>query len=376
MTLVFYPFCFFLCRFILFFINKQKFHFPRNIRTLSSFTASHQDPQMVGSYQTHDPSDPLAGPQPVLPPSHLLQQTLMEDPSYPSKASAGVYKAKLLELCRKHRWKQPEYVTSKEGPDHMPRFTATVVVNEVAYITPHNQCRSSKEATNLAAWVAFNQLASLGFSSADHIDIKVHQDNERSAQPSDIKSTSLASREPSNSSDMQHVYKNQLQQYAQKKGIALPEYSCETEGPPHDRRFRSRVTFDGKSYECRQFFNTLKEAEQAAAKVAVEAVCPDEIQKGGGLSKTLLQQLAHKLGFLFPTYKTVQYGPPHGATFISFVQIGEESYEGQSAKTKKQAEMNAAEIAYNTLINCKISLCFNLCITVYFFNFVQIVVTL
>ncbi|CAH9125049.1 unnamed protein product [Cuscuta epithymum] len=306
---------------------------------LPKVTSSHPDP--VGSHETHD-SDPLAGPQPVMG----------DDPSFPSKISAGAYKPKLLELCRKYRWKQPEYKTAKEGPDHMPRFAATVVVNDVAYVTPH-QCRSSKEATNLAACVAFNQLARLGFSStADHIDIKVHQNNERNAQPSDIRSTSLASREPSNSSEVLHVYKNQLQQYAQKQGLPLPQYSCETEGPPHDRRFRSRVAFSGKFYECQQFFTTLKEAEQAAAKVAVEAICPDEIQKGGGLFKTLLQELAQKLGFLFPTYKTVQSGPPHDTTFSSVVQIDEESYQGQPAKTKKQAELNAAEIAYNTLINC------------------------
>lgn len=75
------------------------------------------------------------------------------------------------------------------------------------------------------------------------------------------------------------MYKNQLQQYAQKQNIILPKYSCEVEGPPHACRFRSKVAFGGKIFESHEFFSTLKEAEQAAAKIALEALSPQEIQK-------------------------------------------------------------------------------------------------
>lgn len=189
---------------------------------------------------------------------------------------------------------------------------------------------------------------------------------------------------------MQYMYKNQLQQYAQKQNIAFPEYSCEIEGPPHACRFRSKVAFGGKIFESQEFFSTLKEAEQAAAKVALEALSPYEIQKvvpkfictnfirlwdlfyllvscsfiiilsisngsqGAGLYKTLLQQLAQKQGCLFPVYKTIQSGLPHAPTFVATVEVGDEKYQGQEAKSKKQAEMNAAEIAYNSRLKGKI----------------------
>lgn len=75
------------------------------------------------------------------------------------------------------------------------------------------------------------------------------------------------------------MYKNRLQQYAQKQNIGFPVYTCETEGPPHARRFRSTVILDGKSYESVEYFPTLKEAEQAAAKVACQMLSLEIIQE-------------------------------------------------------------------------------------------------
>ncbi|KAG8376423.1 hypothetical protein BUALT_Bualt09G0061900 [Buddleja alternifolia] len=145
--------------------------------------------------------------------------------------------------------------------------------------------------------------------------------------------------------DTLHMYKNRLQQYAQKQNLGFPVYSCEAEGPPHDRRFKSRVSFDGKSYETVEFFPTLKEAEQAAAKVACHVLSADD----GGLYKNLLQEFAQKKGLLCPTYETVSSGLSHRPSFVSTVEIGSGTFRGDEAKTKKQAEMNAAKIAYMAL---------------------------
>lgn len=76
-----------------------------------------------------------------------------------------------------------------------------------------------------------------------------------------------------------HMYKNRLQQYAQKRNLSLPNYTCESEGPPHTRRFKSRVSFDGKSYETMKFFPTLKEAEHAVAMVACQMLQIDKSQE-------------------------------------------------------------------------------------------------
>nr|GME10412.1 double-stranded RNA-binding protein 1-like isoform X1 [Ipomoea batatas] len=370
----------------------------------------------------------LAGPQPVRPP--LLQQT---PPSLPPKSLTeastpntnvgqskestaqasvvtplystepanlkGMFKSKLQELCHKQSWNQPEYRTVKEGPDHNPQFSATVIVNGIPFKTPDNHCRSSKEATNLAACIALehftgskltvpqqSQFPPIASSSSGHTKNEiagrnnetnsqtpefgstplVHKEickssghtkneiagrnNETNSQTPEFASTPLVRKEICKSSDIQHMYKNQLQQYAQKQNIILPKYSCEVEGPPHACRFRSKVAFGGKIFESHEFFSTLKEAEQAAAKIALEALSPQEIQKGAGLYKTLLQQLEQKQGGMFPVYKTIQSGPPHAPTFVATVVVGGETYQGQEAKSKKEAEMSAAEVAYNSCL--------------------------
>ena len=67
--------------------------------------------------------------------------------------------------------------------------------------------------------------------------------------------------------------------YAQKRNLVFPVYSCEREGPPHASCFKCRVTIDGKTYESPEYFSTLKEAEHAAAKVALISLSPECVQK-------------------------------------------------------------------------------------------------
>lgn len=79
--------------------------------------------------------------------------------------------------------------------------------------------------------------------------------------------------------DMQHLYKSQLQTFAQKRNLALPTYCSEHEGPPHARRFRCKVSIDGRTYETVEFYNTLKEAEHAAARIALMSLSSDTFQE-------------------------------------------------------------------------------------------------
>ncbi|KAH7571676.1 hypothetical protein JRO89_XS04G0116000 [Xanthoceras sorbifolium] len=150
---------------------------------------------------------------------------------------------------------------------------------------------------------------------------------------------------------MTHPYKNQLQSYAQKRNLALPTYSCEREGPPHASRFKCKVTVDGQTYECSTFFPTLKEAEHGAAKVALMSLPSDG--DDFMLYKNLLQELAQKQGYALPIYKTNKSGEPHVPTFVSTVEVEGEVFTGQEAKTKKQAEISAAKVAYVTITECK-----------------------
>lgn len=157
-------------------------------------------------------------------------------------------------------------------------------------------------------------------------------------------------RNDKNFKEMVHLYKNQLQIYAQKRSLPLPVYSCEREGPPHACRFRSKVTLEEKTYECPEYFSTVKDAENAAAKVALMALSFDGIQEEDpAVFKNLLQELAQKEYSCLPEYNTTWTGASHMPMFASTVEINEESFTGEEAKTKKLAEMNAAKVAYTAL---------------------------
>lgn len=59
--------------------------------------------------------------------------------------------------------------------------------------------------------------------------------------------------------------------------------------------------------------------------------------------------MAQKGGLGLPTYSTSQSGEVHVPVFVSTVKVGEESFEGKPSRTKKQAEMSAAKVAYFTI---------------------------
>ncbi|KAL3825647.1 hypothetical protein ACJIZ3_021676 [Penstemon smallii] len=314
-----------------------------------------------------------------------------------------MYKSKLQELCQRRGWNLPEYSTVKDGPGHLPRFTASINVNGEVFETPEF-CRSSKEAQNTAARIAYENFngpaparpvnntnspvpvaarlstvanfasidavppvlpvsplpSSLPFPPAGLLAKKndansilakkevPHLSYEDTTQDSVVHRTSIGSPDKHKKDTLQ-MYKNRLQQYAQKKSLGFPVYTNVVEGPPHLRRFKSKVSLDGKSFETSEFFTTLKEAEQAAAKVACQALLDGMNQEDGLLYKNLLQEFAQKKGLLCPSYETISSGMSHKPVFVSTVEIGSNSFRGTEANTKKQAEMIAAKIAYHAL---------------------------
>ncbi|KAM7499973.1 hypothetical protein LguiA_024387 [Lonicera macranthoides] len=257
-----------------------------------------------------------------------------------------MYKSKLQELCQQHSWSSPEYTAVKEGPDHNPKFTATVSVNSVQFHTPSDhQCQSSKDAQNQAAKIAFDH-----FSAPKSI-LQHHSSSSSSNSSSPAAPPNPNPNATPFSTEISQLYKSRLQIYAQKKNLALPTYSNVADGPPHARRFKSTVTVDDKTYEAAEFYSTVKEAEQAAAKVALESLSSvDTRQEDETLYRSLLQELTQKEGLRVPTYETIKSGPPHTPTFLSNVVIKGETFHGQVARTKKQAEMSAAKAAYKALI--------------------------
>lgn len=68
------------------------------------------------------------------------------------------------------------------------------------------------------------------------------------------------------------MYKNQLQELAQRSCFNLPSYACIREGPDHAPRFKATVNFNGEVFESPTFCNTLRQAEHAAAEVALNVL--------------------------------------------------------------------------------------------------------
>ncbi|CAM8923250.1 unnamed protein product [Rhodiola kirilowii] len=272
----------------------------------------------------------------------------------------GVYKSQLQEFCQRSSWPLPEYTTLREGTLHEPYFKATVVVNGLLFRTS-DFFKRAKDAQIEAAKVALAYFTSPPPAQvtaekttaetnppAPEIKNPVPKCEEEQVQPSEKSSDTKRYKQ----SGELHVYKNQLQSFALKKGYSLPVYTFEREGPPHKCRFKSKVTIDGHTYESNEFFSTLKESEHAAAKVALMSLVPPESQDVAldkSIFKNLLQEFAQKSGLKLPIYNTTCSGTDHMPTFVSTVTVGGIDFVGEGAKTKKQAEMNAANVAYTCL---------------------------
>jgi hypothetical protein len=96
-------------------------------------------------------------------------------------------------------------------------------------------------------------------------------------QPDDSLSQSLALRS-SGATFISHkaidippdMYKNQLQELAQRSCFNLPSYGCLREGPDHAPRFKATVKFNNEVFEGPGFCSTLRQAEHAVAEIALQ----------------------------------------------------------------------------------------------------------
>ncbi|KAL1547401.1 Double-stranded RNA-binding protein 2-like [Salvia divinorum] len=153
------------------------------------------------------------------------------------------------------------------------------------------------------------------------------------------------------------MFKNQLQELAQRSCFNLPSYACVREGPDHAPRFRASVNFNGELFEGPAYSSTLRHAEHAAAEAALNSLSSRGPSKSltarvldeTGVYKNLLQETAHRAGLKLPVYTTVRSGPGHVPVFTSTVEIAGMGFSGEAAKSKKQAEKNAAIAAWSRL---------------------------
>ncbi|XP_074573743.1 double-stranded RNA-binding protein 6 [Curcuma longa] len=153
------------------------------------------------------------------------------------------------------------------------------------------------------------------------------------------------------------MYKNQLQELAQRSCFNLPSYTCIREGPDHAPRFKATVNFNGEVFESPSFCLTLRQAEHSAAEVALNALSQRgpshslaaRILDETGVYKNLLQEIAQRVGAPLPSYTTVRSGLGHLPVFTCTVELAGIIFTGEPAKNKKQAEKNAALAAWSSL---------------------------
>ncbi|KAA3456650.1 double-stranded RNA-binding protein 2-like [Gossypium australe] len=186
------------------------------------------------------------------------------------------------------------------------------------------------------------------------------------------------------------MYKNQLQELAQRSCFNLPSYTCIREGPDHAPRFKATVNFNGETFESPHYCSTLRQAEHSAAEVALQSLSnrgPSHslaarilpwgvigvsllrlrdrrrmwlsgqvlweervrFQDETGVYKNLLQEIAQRVGAPLPQYTTFRSGLGHLPIFTGTVELAGIRFTGEPAKNKKQAEKNAAMAAWTSL---------------------------
>ncbi|GAU15653.1 hypothetical protein TSUD_109110 [Trifolium subterraneum] len=153
------------------------------------------------------------------------------------------------------------------------------------------------------------------------------------------------------------MYKNQLQELAQRSCFNLPSYTCIREGPDHAPRFKATVNFNGEIFESPHYCSTLRQAEHSAAEVALSSLShrgpshslAAKILDETGVYKNLLQEIAQRVGAPLPQYTTFRSGLGHLPVFTGIVELAGITFTGEPAKNKKQAEKNAAMAAWSSL---------------------------
>ena len=81
-----------------------------------------------------------------------------------------------------------------------------------------------------------------------------------------------------------------------------------------------------------------------------DGLMADVATRGAGLDwKTSLQEMASLGGLGVPAYEVIESGPDHAKTFSATVRIDTRSYGPGAGRNKKEAEQNAASIAFAAL---------------------------
>lgn len=113
---------------------------------------------------------------------------------------------------------------------------------------------------------------------------------------------------------------------------------------------QSSGQFQWRDFWNPAFCSTLRQAEHSAAEVALTTLASRgpsraldaKVLDETGVYKNLLQETAHRAGLKLPVYATVRSGPDRVHIFSCTVELAGMNFTGKLARTKKQAQKNAA----------------------------------
>ncbi|KAH7840864.1 hypothetical protein Vadar_022640 [Vaccinium darrowii] len=155
------------------------------------------------------------------------------------------------------------------------------------------------------------------------------------------------------------MYKNQLQELAQRSCFNLPSYTCIREGPDHAPRFKATVNFNGEIFESPSFCTTLRQAEHLAAETTLTSLCTQGpshplaariLDEAGGSTRIFYKRFRKGLEHLCQcTQLSDQAIYGHLTVFNCTVDLAGVRFTGEPAENKKQAEKNAAMAAWSSL---------------------------
>uniref|UniRef100_A0A4W6CI29 non-specific serine/threonine protein kinase n=1 Tax=Lates calcarifer TaxID=8187 RepID=A0A4W6CI29_LATCA len=268
----------------------------------------------------------------------------------------GNYVAKLNEFSQKTRSTLDYEELGSAGPDHIKTFRQRVVFNGKGY--PPGEGKNKKEAKQNAAK---NALTSLLGSDQESVD-----------------STSAA--ETSTAPDYQttgtsHVnYICWLNEYGQKNRLSIRAVESTKPGLNNAVQCCSFVVGD-KEYPAVSG-KTRREAKEEAAKLVYDVICGSKTTETADLQDEELNQnvseICNKTGRLSLNNTETNYiglvnhycqkkrlshtfikvrscGPPHNPQFFYKLVIDDREYPEGEGKTVKEAEQNAAQLAWSAL---------------------------
>lgn len=134
------------------------------------------------------------------------------------------------------------------------------------------------------------------------------------------------------------MFKNRLQEYAQKNSLPLPLYEVVNEGQDHLPQFKCTVIINGAKYESLPGFTNKKASQNAAAKAAVEDL------ESQGLIVEFKEKMRPK-GILAEVVTRKNMPPPSyrfTRTYTATVVVNGVSYTGGLSNNQRDAQNKAA----------------------------------